>query len=102
MPLLKENGFVPVLNDIPKKVAKKAKLLYINYPNNPTAAVAPDGFYREVVDFAREYNLVVVSDNAYSEIAFDGYSARSFLETDGARDVGIEMHSLSKTYNMTG
>jgi LL-diaminopimelate aminotransferase len=102
MPLIRENDFVPVLDDIPKKVAKAAKLLYINYPNNPTAAVAPAGFYREVVDFAREHNLVVVSDNAYSEIAYDGYSAPSFLETDGAMDVGIEMHSLSKTYNMTG
>jgi LL-diaminopimelate aminotransferase len=102
MPLIRENNFVPVLDDIPQKVAKAAKLLYINYPNNPTAAVAPAGFYREVVDFAREYNLVVVSDNAYSEIAYDGYSAPSFLETDGAMDVGIEMHSLSKTYNMTG
>ena len=102
MPLIRENNFVPVLEDIPKKVAKAAKLLYINYPNNPTAAVAPAGFYREVVDFAREHNLVVVSDNAYSEIAYDGYSAPSFLETDGAMDVGIEMHSLSKTYNMTG
>jgi len=102
MPLFRENDFVPVLDDIPKKVAKAAKLLYINYPNNPTAAVAPAGFYREVVDFAREHNLVVVSDNAYSEIAYDGYSAPSFLETDGAMDVGIEMHSLSKTYNMTG
>jgi LL-diaminopimelate aminotransferase len=102
MPLIRENDFVPVLDDIPKKVATAAKLLYINYPNNPTAAVAPAGFYREVVDFAREHNLVVVSDNAYSEIAYDGYRAPSFLETDGAMDVGIEMHSLSKTYNMTG
>jgi len=76
--------------------------MFINYPNNPTAAVAPDGFYREVVDFARENNIVVVSDNAYSEIAFDGYSAPSFLQTKGAMEVGIEMHSLSKTYNMTG
>ena len=102
MPLIRENDFVPVLDDIPKKVAKAAKLLYVNYPNNPTAAVAPAGFYREVVDFAREHKLVVVSDNAYSEIAYDGYRAPSFLETDGAMDVGIEMHSLSKTYNMTG
>jgi LL-diaminopimelate aminotransferase len=91
-----------VLADIPEKVARAAKLLYINYPNNPTAAVAPDGFYREVVDFAREHEIIVVSDNAYSEIAYDGYRAPSFLETDGAMDVGIEMHSLSKTYNMTG
>jgi len=102
MPLMRKNNFVPVLADIPKGVAKAAKIMYINYPNNPTAAVAPDGFYREVVDFASDNNIVVVSDNAYSEIAFDGYRAPSFLETKGAMDVGIEMHSLSKTYNMTG
>jgi LL-diaminopimelate aminotransferase len=102
MPLTRKNNFIPVLADIPKDVAKKAKIIYINYPNNPTAAIAPDGFYREVVDFARDNNIVVVSDNAYSEISFDGYRAPSFLETKGAMDVGIEMHSLSKTYNMTG
>jgi len=102
MPLTRENGFVPVLADIPKKIAKAAKIIYINYPNNPTAAVAPAGFYNEVVDFARENDLVVVSDNAYSEIAYDGYRAPSFLETKGAMEVGIEIHSLSKTYNMTG
>jgi len=102
MPLTRKNNFVPVLTDIPKDVARKAKIIYINYPNNPTAAIAPDGFYREVVDFASDNNIVVVSDNAYSEIAFDGYRAPSFLETKGAMDVGIEMHSLSKTYNMTG
>jgi LL-diaminopimelate aminotransferase len=102
MPLTRENNFVPVLTDIPKKIAKAAKLLYINYPNNPTAAVAPAGFYQEVVDFAREHDIIVVSDNAYSEIAYDGYRAHSFLETKGAMEVGIEMHSLSKTYNMTG
>jgi LL-diaminopimelate aminotransferase len=76
--------------------------MFINYPNNPTAAVAPDGFYREVVDFASDHDIVVVSDNAYSEIAYDGYRAPSFLEIRGALEVGIEMHSLSKTYNMTG
>ena len=102
MPLTRENNFVPVLEDIPKKVAKAAKLMFINYPNNPTAAVAPDGFYREVVDFAREHHIVVVSDNAYSEIAYDSYRAPSFLTTPGADEIGIEMHSLSKTYNMTG
>jgi LL-diaminopimelate aminotransferase len=102
MPLVRENNFVPVLADIPKKIAKAAKLMYVNYPNNPTAAVAPAGFYKEVVDFAREHNIIVVSDNAYSEISFDGYRAPSFLETPGAMEVGIEMHSLSKTYNMTG
>jgi LL-diaminopimelate aminotransferase len=102
MPLTQENNFVPVLADIPKKIAKAAKLLYINYPNNPTAAVAPAGFYKEVIDFARDHDIIVVSDNAYSEIAYDGYRAPSFLETKGAMEVGIEMHSLSKTYNMTG
>jgi len=102
LPLLKENNFLPVLADIPKKVAKKARILYINYPNNPTAAVAPDGFYKEVVDFARENDIIVVSDNAYSEISYDGFRAPSFLQTPGAMEVGIEMHSLSKTYNMTG
>jgi LL-diaminopimelate aminotransferase len=102
MPLTRENGFIPVLDDIPKKVARRAKLMYINYPNNPTAAIAPTGFYREVVAYAHEHDIIVVSDNAYSEIAYDGYRSPSFLETDGAMEVGIEMHSLSKTYNMTG
>jgi LL-diaminopimelate aminotransferase len=102
MPLAEKNNFVPALEKIPKKVAKAAKLMFINYPNNPTAAVAPDGFYREVVDFASDHGIVVVSDNAYSEIAYDGYRAPSFLEIRGAMEVGIEMHSLSKTYNMTG
>ena len=76
--------------------------MFINYPNNPTAAVAPLSFYREVVDFAADHHIVVVSDNPYSEVAFDGYRAPSFLETKGAMEVGVEMHSLSKTYNMTG
>jgi len=102
MPLKAENGFLPDLDAVPKKIAKQAGLLFINYPNNPTSAVAPPGFYEEVVDFAREYGIVVVSDNPYSEISFDGYRAPSFLSTDGAMEVGIEMHSLSKTYNMTG
>jgi LL-diaminopimelate aminotransferase len=102
MPLTAQNNFIPMLEKIPKKVVKAAKLMFINYPNNPTAAIAPDGFYREVVDFACEHEIVIVSDNAYSEIAYDGYCAPSFLETKGAREVGIEMHSLSKTYNMTG
>jgi LL-diaminopimelate aminotransferase len=102
MPLLNENKFLPVLDNIPKKIANAAKLMFINYPNNPTAAVAPLSFYREVADFAADYNIVVVSDNPYSEIAFDGYRAPSFLEAKGAMEVGVEMHSLSKTYNMTG
>lgn len=102
MPLLQENAFLPVLDDIPTEVAKASRLMWINYPNNPTSAIAPPKFYDEVVEFAREHNIVVVSDNAYSEISFDGYKAPSFLEADGASEVGIEMHSLSKTYNMTG
>lgn len=102
MPLLRENEFLPVFDDIPQEVARNAKLMWINYPNNPTSAIAPPKFYEEVVQFAREHNIVVVSDNAYSEVSFDGYKAPSFLETDGASEVGIEMHSLSKTYNMTG
>ncbi len=102
MPLLAENGFLPDLAEIPAEVAAKAKMIFINYPNNPTAAVAPRSFFEEVVTFAREHGIVVVHDNAYSEITFDGYRAPSFLETDGAMEIGIEMHSLSKTYNMTG
>ncbi len=102
LPLTAENGFLPDLDAVPADVARRAKLLFVNYPNNPTSAVAPPSFYDEVVAFAREHGIVVVSDNAYSEIAYDGYRAPSFLETDGAREVGVEMHSLSKTYNMTG
>jgi len=102
MPLTRENSFLPDLDAIPKDIAKKAKLMWINYPNNPTSAIAPLSFYQEVVEFARENGIVVVSDNAYSEITFDGYRAPSFLEADGAEEVGIEMHSLSKTFNMTG
>jgi len=102
MPLLFENAFLPDLDTIPKEVADKARLMWINYPNNPTSAIAPPKFFDEVVSFAREHDIVVVSDNAYSEVSFDGYKAPSFLEADGASEVGIEMHSLSKTYNMTG
>ncbi|ABN57841.1 MULTISPECIES: LL-diaminopimelate aminotransferase [Methanoculleus] len=102
MPIRAENDFLPVLEDIPADVVKQAKLIFINYPNNPTAAIAPLSFFEEVVEFAREHEIVVVHDNAYSEITFDGYRAPSFLEADGAMEVGVEMHSLSKTYNMTG
>jgi LL-diaminopimelate aminotransferase len=102
LPLTAENSFLPDLSAIPTEVVKSSRLLFINYPNNPTGAIAPSGFYREVVDFASDNGVVVVSDNAYSEISFEGYRAPSFLETEGAAEVGIEMHSLSKTYNMTG
>ena len=88
MPLLRENNFLPVLGAIPEKVARSAKLMFINYPNNPTAAVAPPSFYREVVDFAADHHIVVVSDNPYSEVAFDGYRAPSFLEAKGRHGSG--------------
>ncbi|MBN1521068.1 MAG: aminotransferase class I/II-fold pyridoxal phosphate-dependent enzyme, partial [Candidatus Aureabacteria bacterium] len=81
---------------------KRARLMHINYPNNPTAAVATKDFFRQVIDFANEHNIIVCHDAAYTEIAYDGYQAPSFLEIDGAKDVGIEFHSFSKTYNMTG
>ncbi len=102
MPLKKENNFLPELEAIPEDVARKAKLMWINYPNNPTSAVAELDFYREVVDFARDYDIIVCSDEAYSGIAFDNYKIKSFLEIDEAREVGIVIDSLSKTYNMAG
>lgn len=102
MPLRETNAFLPDFRKIPSSVRKKAKLLYINYPNNPTAATAEKGFYREVVKFARRHKIIVISDLAYSEMSYDGYRPPSFLEIEGAKEVGIEFHSLSKTYNMTG
>jgi LL-diaminopimelate aminotransferase len=102
MPLLAGNGFLPDLSAIPSDVAAKAKLMYINYPNNPTGAIATPEFFADVVRFAKENDIIVCHDAAYSEVTYDGYHAPSFLETPGAMDIGIEMHSLSKTYNMTG
>jgi len=102
LPLRKENGFLPNLSKLPKEVAEKTKLLFINYPNNPTSAVAERPFFEEVVAFAHRYQIIVCHDAAYSEIAFDGYQPLSFLEVEGAKEVGIEFHSLSKTFNMTG
>lgn len=102
MPLKEENGFLPEFADIPSDVAKSAKLMFLNYPNNPTAACAEVDFYEKAVEFAKANNIIVCSDNAYSEMSFDGYNPVSFLNAEGARDVGIEFHSLSKTYNMTG
>lgn len=102
MPLLDENDFLPDLDAIPKDVAKKAKIMFLNYPNNPTSATATTKFFEEVVEFANENEILVIHDNAYSEMTYDGYKAPSFLAIKGAKDVGIEMHSLSKTYNMTG
>lgn len=102
LPLKKENHFLPELDSIPPEVAKQAKLLWINYPNNPTAAVADKDFFKRVVDFANEYNIIVCHDAAYTEMGYDGYRPMSFLEVEGAKEVGIEFHSLSKTFNMTG
>jgi len=102
MALEPELGFAPDLGAIDEDVARKAKLMYINYPNNPTGALAPEGFFERVIEFARAYEILVVHDNAYSEIAFDGYRPASFLATPGAKEVGIEVFSLSKGYNMTG
>lgn len=102
MPLLRENAFLPDLDAIPEDVARKARLMYLNYPNNPTGGVATRDFYERVVEFALKYGVIVAQDNTYSEIAFDGYRPISFLEVPGAKDVGVEFHSLSKTFNMTG
>jgi LL-diaminopimelate aminotransferase len=102
MPLVRENRFLPDLKSIPADVARRAKLMFINYPNNPTGATAERDFFQKVIDFAREYDVFVCHDAAYTEMAFDGYKPMSFLELPGAKDVGIEFHSLSKTYNMTG
>jgi len=102
LPLKKENHFLPELDSIPAEVAKQAKLLWINYPNNPTAAVADKDFFKRVVDFANEYNIIVCHDAAYTEMGYDCYRPMSFLEVEGAKEVGIEFHSLSKTFNMTG
>jgi LL-diaminopimelate aminotransferase len=102
MPLLSENRFLPDLNAIPDKITSRARILFINYPNNPTSAVADLAFFREVVEFARDNNVLICHDAAYTEMAFDGFRPPSFLAADGAKEVGIEFHSLSKTYNMTG
>jgi LL-diaminopimelate aminotransferase len=102
MALDPERGFVPDLGAFDTDIVRRAKLMYLNYPNNPTGAVVPEGFFEEVVDFARANDILVVHDMAYSEIVFDGYEAPSFLATPGARDVGIEVYSFSKGFNMTG
>jgi len=102
MPLKEENGFIPDLDGIPTAVADKAKILWINYPNNPTGAIAGMDFFEKVVYFAKKHDILVCHDNAYSEMTYDGYVAPSFLETPGAMEVGIEFNSLSKPFNMTG
>ncbi|MGI9082389.1 MAG: LL-diaminopimelate aminotransferase [Thermoleophilaceae bacterium] len=102
MPLLPERGFTPDLLAIPADALARARLMYLNYPNNPTGAVVPAGFFDEVVAFAQEHDFLVVHDASYTETTFDGYVAPSFLETPGAKEIGIEVFSLSKGYNMTG
>lgn len=102
MPLLEANEFLPDLSAIEPAVLKKSKLLYLNYPNNPTSAVASKAFFQEAVDFARQHGVLIAQDAAYAEIGFDGYEAPSILEIEGAKEVALEFHSLSKTYNMTG
>lgn len=102
LPLTRENNFYPDFSGIPEDILTKAKLLYINYPNNPTGQVATVEFYKEVVDFARKNNLIVVADSAYAHLTYDGEKPLSFLSVEGAMEVGIELHSLSKAFNMTG
>ena len=101
-PLLRENNFLPDFNEIPPIEARDAKLFFFNYPNNPTGAVADLAFFQKMLEFCQEYHIVPVHDASYTELAFDGYRPPSFLEVPGAKDIGIEFHSLSKTYNMTG
>jgi len=102
MPLLPELGFVPDLDAISDEDAERARLMFLNYPNNPTGAVVPAGFFERVVEYARAHDILVVHDASYTETTFDGYVAPSFLETPGAKEVGVEIFSLSKGYNMTG
>jgi LL-diaminopimelate aminotransferase len=102
MPLVPDRGFAPDLEAIPGDALSRARLMFLNYPNNPTGAIVPDGLFEEVVEFARSHGILVVHDNAYSETTYDGYVAPSFLQTPGAKEVGVEVFSLSKGYNMTG
>jgi Aspartate/tyrosine/aromatic aminotransferase len=102
LPLLESNSFFPDFSIVPKDILKKARLLYLNYPNNPTGAVATPEFFKKVVEFAIKNNIVVVHDAPYSALTYDGYKPLSFLSVEGAMDVGIEVHSLSKAFNMTG
>jgi LL-diaminopimelate aminotransferase len=102
MPLVPELGFIPDLDAIDATTRERARILFVNYPNNPTGAVVPDGFFERLVEFGAANDILIVHDNAYSETTYDGYVAPSFLETPGAKDVGVEVFSLSKGYNMTG
>jgi LL-diaminopimelate aminotransferase len=102
MPLLPERGFAPDFERISRQQLERARLMFLNYPNNPTGAIVPDGLFEEMVSFAGAHDILAVHDNAYSEVTFDGYVAPSFLQTPGAKEVGVEVFSLSKGYNMTG
>ncbi|MCD8084549.1 MAG: aminotransferase class I/II-fold pyridoxal phosphate-dependent enzyme [Clostridiales bacterium] len=102
MPQKKENGYLIRLADIPEETARRAKFMIVSYPNNPTTALVPDSFYEELVAFARKYDIIVLHDNAYSELVFDGRRCGSFLKYPGAMDVGVEFNSLSKTYGLAG
>ncbi len=102
MPLLEENGYLPDFDKIPEDIAKKSKIMFLNYPNNPTGAVADLDFYKKAVDFCKKYDILLCSDMAYSEMTYDGYKAPSVLQVEGAKDVAIEFYSHSKSYNMTG
>jgi len=102
MPLSEDNGFLPDFTIIPEGILTRAKLMFLNYPNNPTAALASQEFFKEAIDLAKRYNIIICHDAAYSEVYFESEKPLSFLEVAGAKEVGIEFHSLSKTYNMTG
>ncbi len=102
MPLKEENGWLPDLGSIPGDILKRAKVMWLNYPNNPTGAVVDQGYFKEVIAFAKQHDIVVLHDACYTEVAYDGYKPISFLQIPGAMDVGVEFHSLSKSYNMTG
>ena len=101
-PLLEENNFLPDFSDIPEETARKAKVMIVSYPANPVCKTAPDEFYEELIAFANRYNILIIHDNAYSDIIFDGKIGKSFLSYEGARDVGVEFYSLSKSFNYTG
>ncbi len=101
-PLYRENGFLPRFSDIPEETARKAKFMLVSYPLNPVCAVANDEFYRELIAFARKYEIIILHDNAYSDIIYGGRTGKSFLSYEGAKDVGVELYSLSKSYNLTG
>lgn len=101
-PLYRENGFLPVLSDIPEETARAAKFMLVSYPLNPVCATAPDTFYRELIAFAKKYEIIILHDNAYSDIIYGGKTGGSFLQFAGAKEVGVEFYSLSKSYNLTG